>query len=75
MCFQLFSVFLQRNNKDAAFDQRRVDKDNHHYLRVEDTVFDSADEEMQPIFHRLMMAASNVEMRQDMSVITSILAE
>ena len=52
----------------SIFDQRRVDKDNHHYLTVEDTVFDSADEEMQPIFHRLMMAASNVEMRQDMNV-------
>ncbi len=52
----------------SIFDQNRVCQDNQHYLSLDDKVFDAADTDMQPIFHRLMMAASNVEMRQDMNV-------
>ena len=43
-------------------------RDNEHYLSLDEKAFDLADADMQPIFHRLMMAASNVEMRQDMNV-------
>lgn len=52
----------------SIFDQKRVCLDNQHYLNLDDAAFHSADDDMQPIFHRLMMAASNVEMRQDMNV-------
>jgi hypothetical protein len=52
----------------SVFNQKLVCEDNQHYLSLDEKVFDSADADMQPIFHRLMMAASNVEMRQDMNV-------
>ena len=52
----------------SIFDQKHVCLDNQHYLSLDDAAFDTADADMQPIFHRLMMAASNVEMRQDMNV-------
>ena len=52
----------------SIFDQKRVCEDNQHYLNVDEHSFDAADTDMQPIFHRLLMAASNVEMRQDMNV-------
>ena len=52
----------------SIFDQKHVCLDNQHYLSLDDAAFDAADADMQPIFHRLMMAASNVEMRQDMNV-------
>ena len=52
----------------SIFDQSLVSPDNQHYLSLDDSAFDSADTDMMPIFHRLMMAASNVEMRQDMNV-------
>ena len=52
----------------SIFDQSQVSEDNQHYLSLDDQVFTEADTDMQPIFHRLMMAASSVEMRQDMNV-------
>ena len=52
----------------SIFDQTRVCEDNQHYLNFDEHSFDAADTEMQPIYHRLLMAASNVEMRQDMNV-------
>ena len=52
----------------SIFDQRLVNTDNQHYLSLDDASYNDADADMQPIFHRLMMAASNVEMRQDMNV-------
>ena len=52
----------------SIFDQTRVNEDNQHYLNLDDHTVDSADEDMQPIFHRLIMAAANIEMRQDMNV-------
>ena len=52
----------------SIFNQTRVSQDSQHYLRLDEETIDTADNDMQPIFHRLMMAASNVEMRQDMNV-------
>ena len=52
----------------SIFDQSRVCHDNQHYLSVEDTAYETADTDMQPIIHRLLMAASNIEMRQNMNV-------
>ena len=52
----------------SIFDQKRVCQDNQHYLNLDDEAFDTADADMQPIIHRLMMAASNIEMRQNMNV-------
>ena len=52
----------------SIFDQSRVSKESQHYLSVEEKVFDTADDDMHPILHRLMMAASSVEMRHDMNV-------
>ena len=52
----------------SIFDQSRVCHDNQHYLSVEDTAYETADSDMQPIIHRLLMAASNMEMRQNMNV-------
>lgn len=52
----------------SIFDQKRVSQESQHYLSLDDESYDSADTDMQPILHRLMMAASSVEMRQDMNV-------
>ena len=52
----------------CIFDQSHVCTDNQHYLNLDEKAFDLADADMQPIFHRLLMAASNIEMRQNMNV-------
>ena len=52
----------------SIFDQSNVCRDNEHYLNLDEKTFASADVDMEPIFHRLMMAASSVEMRQNMNV-------
>jgi hypothetical protein len=52
----------------SIFDQSNVCRDNEHYLTLDETAFSTADADMEPIFHRLMMAASSVEMRQNMNV-------
>ena len=52
----------------SIFDQSNVCRDNEHYLNLDEETFSSADDDMEPIFHRLMMAASSVEMRQNMNV-------
>ena len=52
----------------SIFDQTRVSHDSQHYLNLDEKTYDTADADMQPIFHRLMMAAANIEMRQDMNV-------
>ena len=52
----------------SIFDQKRVSKESQHYLSVDEKSYDSADADMQPILHRLLLAASSVEMRQDMNV-------
>ena len=52
----------------SIFDQTRVSAESQHYLSLDEQAYDSSDTEMQPILHRLLMAASSVEMRQDMNV-------
>jgi chromosome segregation ATPase len=52
----------------SIFDQSRVNQENQHYLDLDNRTIDAADEDMQPIFHRLIMAAASIEMRQDMNV-------
>jgi len=52
----------------SIFDQSNVCRDNEHYLTLDETTFSTADADMEPIFRRLMMAASSVEMRQNMNV-------
>ena len=52
----------------SIFDQKRVSPESQHYLSVDEKSYDSADDDMQPILHRLLMAASSVKMRQDMNV-------
>lgn len=51
----------------SVFDQTHLEKNNPHVINLnEDNYADSAD--MQYILHRLKIAASNVEMRQEMNV-------
>ena len=52
----------------SIFDQSNVCRDNEHYLNVDEKDFDAADAEMQLILDRLMRAASNVSLRQNMNV-------
>lgn len=52
----------------SIFDQKLVSQESQHYLSFDENSFDAADSDMQPILHRLLMAASNVKMRQDMNV-------
>jgi len=52
----------------SIFDQSNVCRDNEHYLSLDEKTYSSADDDMEPIFRRLMMAASSVEMRQNMNV-------
>ena len=52
----------------SIFDQSRVCNDNQHYLSIDDNSYETSDSDMQPIIHRLLMAASNIEMRQNMNV-------
>ena len=52
----------------SIFDQNNTSVDSQHYLEIDETVFDSADADMKPIFRRLLQAASSVEMRQNMNV-------
>ncbi len=51
----------------SIFDQSRKDKDNEHVLRFDEAAYrDDAD--MEPILHRLTMAAADADMRQSMNV-------
>ena len=52
----------------SFFDQTRVSSESEHYLSLDESAFDTADSDMQPIIHRLMMAAASVELRQNMNV-------
>ena len=51
----------------SIFDQTRMNNDNQHELRIEDDLY-AGDEDMQHILHRLLMAAADSAMRQDMNV-------
>ena len=51
----------------SVFDQTCKDKIDQHVLNLDDTLYKD-DADMQLILHRLLMAATNAEMRQDMLV-------
>ena len=52
----------------SIFDQSHVCDDNEHFLNMNEKDFETADADMQPILHRLLMAASSTEMRLNMNV-------
>ena len=51
----------------SIFDQTLKDGQNGQVLNIDDSMY-SGDDEMQHILHRLLMAATNSDMRQDMNV-------
>ena len=51
----------------SIFDQSRKDQGNQQILNIDDAAY-SGDADMQHILHRLLMAATNATMRQDMNV-------
>ncbi len=51
----------------SVFDQTRHIPDSGHFLSIDDSRY-TGDEDMQPILHRLLMAASDADTRQDMNV-------
>lgn len=51
----------------SVFDQTKQMSGSEHFLNVDDSKF-QGDEDMQPILHRLLMAAADADMRQDMNV-------
>ena len=52
----------------SIFDQTRKDKGNQQMLHIDEDLYPEDDTEMQHIVHRLLMAATNAEMRMDMNV-------
>jgi len=52
----------------SIFDQTRKDKGNQQMLHIDENLYPEDDTEMQHIVHRLLMAATNAEMRMDMNV-------
>jgi len=51
----------------SIFDQSRKDESNGQVINLDDTLY-SGDADMQHILHRLLMAATDADMRQDMNV-------
>ena len=51
----------------SVFDQKLQDSSNRHMLNINDSPFDK-DEDMQYILRRLLMAAADSKLRQDMNV-------
>ena len=51
----------------SVFDQSNKDRHNRQVLNIDDDVF-SSDYEMKHIIHRLLAAASDAKLRQDMNV-------
>ena len=52
----------------SIFDQTRKDSCNQQMLHIDDSLYPDDDVEMQHILRRLLMAATNAEMRMDMNV-------
>ena len=52
----------------SIFDQTRKDAQNQQMLHLDDSLYPDDDVEMQHILRRLLMAATNAEMRMDMNV-------
>ena len=51
----------------SVFDQTQSNAGNEHFLHFDDSLYVD-DDDMQPILHRLLMAASDADTRQDMNV-------
>ena len=51
----------------SIFDQSRKDRHNHQVMNIEEDCY-AGDAEMQHIVHRLLAAASDAKLRQDMNV-------
>jgi len=51
----------------SIFDQTRKDQDNQQVLNLDDTLYEN-DTDMQHIVRRLLMAATNADVRMDMNV-------
>ena len=51
----------------SIFDQTQKSDDDHHTLLIDDNLY-AEDTDMQAVLHRLVMAAANADMRQDMNV-------
>lgn len=51
----------------SVFDQSRHTSYDEHLLKIDDSLY-SNDKEMEPILHRLLMAASDADMRHEMNV-------
>lgn len=51
----------------SVFDQTYKSKDNHQLLHIDDSIY-AGDAEMEHIIHRLLMAATDANVRQDMNV-------
>ena len=51
----------------SIFDQSRKDRNNHQVMNIEEDCY-AGDAEMQHIVHRLLAAASDAKLRQDMNV-------
>ena len=52
----------------SIFDQTRKSAEDQHMLNLEDDLYPEEDTEMQHILRRLLMAATNADMRMDMNV-------
>jgi uncharacterized protein (DUF3084 family) len=52
----------------SIFDQTQKDEQNQQMLNIDDSQYPEDDIEMQHIIRRLLMAATNAEMRMDMNV-------
>ena len=52
----------------SIFDQTRKDSNNQQILNIDDSLYPEDDVEMQRILHRLLMAATDADMRMDMNV-------
>ena len=52
----------------SIFDQSYKNAENQHVLNLDDSIYDEDDVEMQRILRRLLMAATDADMRMDMNV-------
>ena len=51
----------------SIFDQTRIDRDDQHMLRLDDSLY-NGDADMEHIIHSLLKAATDSDVRQDMNV-------
>lgn len=52
----------------SIFDQTKISPDNQHEMRIADDLYSEDDVEMQRILRRLLMAATDADVRMDMNV-------